>query len=85
MYNVLIALKETYLFKDEGQEGLGDTRKNICGFFPNTDETPFIIEYLPINRFYAQEDNNNIFEISKREAMFLYEKILNTKEKTSTK
>lgn len=85
MYNVLIALKETYLFKDEEQEGLGNTRKNICGFFPNTDETPFIIEYLPVNKFYAQEDNNNIFEISRREAMYLYEKMSNINEKISTK
>lgn len=85
MYNILIALKETYLFKDEGTEGLGDTRKNICGFFPNNDETPFIIEYLPVNKFFVQEDQNNIFEVSRKEAMYIYDKLLNTDKKTSNK
>ena len=78
MYKLLIRNGSSFLFKDNGKDGIDD--KDMVGFLINTDGILDIIERLPIRKFYANT-GNEIIELSKENAMQIFNNIMNVLNK----
>lgn len=84
MYKILIESGVTYLFKDNGMDGINN--KELLGFLINEEGIIELINNLPIRKYYVNTMESPYKEINKEKAKFLYEQILiANKENIKTK
>ena len=74
MYKLFIHNGSSFLYKDNGEDGLDD--KDMLAFFINTDGILDVIERLPIRKFYANTGRERI-ELTRENVIDLFTRISN--------
>lgn len=74
MYKALIDNGATYLFDNNTVSDFN--KKNIMGFLINHNSIKELVSEIPIDKFYVRDTSGNISEITKKQAYYLYEKLI---------
>ena len=81
MYKILIDNGMTAVFKDNGLDVLNyEDNDNMIGFLINDNGIKDLIELLPIRKYYGSVKGSGHREITKKQALFIYDEILNNQE-----
>ena len=86
MYNAIIDGGTTFLFLDNGSDDV--YKGEMSGFLINNDNIINLMENIPIKQYYVSPPKGNISKISKEQAYYLYQQVIdynNNKEKLNNK
>lgn len=86
MYNAIIDSGTTFLFLDNGSDDV--YKGEMSGFLINNDNIINLMDLLPIKQYYVSPPKENIRKISKEQAYYLYQQVIdynNNKQGISNK
>lgn len=87
MYKILIQKEKTMVYIDNGTNELSyrDNDK-VMGFLINSNGIKELVESIPVSKYYIDTYKTGYKEITKQQALFAYDEILNYQEaKTNSK
>ena len=83
MFKLLIDNGMSGLFKDNGIDGIKND--DMIGFLINEDGIIELINSLPINEYYVNDPKYGYRKITKEQALFLYEQLINNQKNEQLK
>lgn len=84
MYKIVIDRGETYLFFDRGTDEI-DYKKDIMGFFINTENIIDLIKNIPISKYYVKDLDGSNKIVTEDQAIWLYHQIIDFNNKKNNK